>query len=198
MKTRVWILTANFALIFCVSATAAEAPEAAQPGIFSGSMADSIWTVIAFVILVLVLGKFAWRPLLEGLKAREERIRQEVTTAENARKQAEKTLQEYNSRMERLEQQGRQITEKAAKEAEKLAKEIAEKARLEAVSLKQRAQSDIEAAHKSAKDQLWDEVGDIMLALGNRVMGRMITDEDNQRLIREAVEKLKSEQLPQG
>ena len=168
------------------------------PDIFSGSLGDSVWTVIAFVLLVVVLGKLAWKPLLTGLKDREDRIRLEITTAENARKQAEKTLAEYNSRVEQLEQQGRQMTEEAVREAQQQGRDIAEKARQESLAIKQKAQSDIDAAHDAAKNRLWEETGDIVLALSSRVLGRTITDDDNQRLIREAVEKLKGGQCDAG
>lgn len=196
MKTLRWIQAAIIVMAICPCAIGAE--ETSQQGIFSGSLADSLWAVIAFTILVIILGKLAWKPLLAGLKAREDRIREEIMTAENARKQAEKTLAEYNSRVEQLEQQGRQITEKAAKEAEKLGREIAEKARQESLELKQKAQSDIESAHAAAKERLWDETGDIVLAISSRVLGRTITDDDNQRLVRDAVEKLKSSHASQG
>jgi len=199
MKTRMWILFAVFVTIASGVALASEGEaEASQPGIFSGSLADSIWTVVTFVILVIVLGKFAWKPLLSGLREREERIRLEITSAENARKQAEKTLADYNGRVEQLEQKARQMTEDAAREANRLGHEIAEKARQESLAIKQKAQSDIDAAHEVAKDRLWEETGDIVLALSSRVLGRTITDDDNQRLIREAVEKLKGGQVAQG
>jgi F-type H+-transporting ATPase subunit b len=183
----------------CSAAWASEAEEIAmKKGIFSGSLADAIWTVVAFGILVAALGKFAWRPLLNGLKEREERIRLEIQGAENARRQAEKTLAEYNSRVEQIEHRARQITEKAEKEAQKAAREIAEKARQEALELKQKVQSDIDAAHATAKEQLWYEAGDIVLAIGGKILGRTITNEDNQRFIRDAVEKLKSGEMTQG
>jgi F-type H+-transporting ATPase subunit b len=196
------IKTATIILIHCCLCSGVWASEAEQiateKGIFSGSFGDAIWTVIAFGLLVLVLSRLAWKPLLEGLRAREERIRLEITTAENARRQAEKTLAEYNGRIEQLEQQGRQITEEAAREAHKQGREIAENARQESLAIKQKAQNDIEAAHSAAKEQLWEEAGDIVLALGSKILGRAITDDDNQRLIRDAVDKLKSGQITQG
>jgi F-type H+-transporting ATPase subunit b len=185
--------------VLCTAAMASEGEGAASgQDIFSGSIADSIWTVIAFVLLVVVVGKLAWKPLLNGLKDREDRIRLEITAAENARKQAEKTLAEYNSRIEQLEQKARQMTEEATREAHRLGQEIAEKARQESMAIKQKAQDDIDAAHAAAKDRLWEETGDIVLALSSRVLSRTITDDDNQRLIREAVEKLKGGQVTQG
>jgi F-type H+-transporting ATPase subunit b len=195
IKAMVVILT----IVLCSAAIASEGEAAAsQEGVFSGSLADSLWTVIAFVLLVVVVGKLAWKPLLNGLKDREDRIRLEIQAAENARKQAEKTLAEYNSRIEQLEQKARQMTEEATREAHRLGQEIAEKARQESMAIKQKAQSDIDAAHAAAKDRLWEETGDIVLALSSRVLSRTITDDDNQRLIREAVEKLKGGQVAQG
>jgi F-type H+-transporting ATPase subunit b len=194
-----WILSVVFVAVVCGAVSASEGEGAAsQPGIFSGSLGDSIWTVVSFVLLVTVLGTFAWKPLIAGLKDREERIRQEISSAENARKQAEKTLADYNGRVEQLEQKSRQMTEDAAREAHRLGREIAEKARQESLAIKQKAQSDIDAAHAVARDRLWEETGDIVLALSSRVLGRTVTDDDNQRLIREAVEKLKGGQLAQG
>jgi F-type H+-transporting ATPase subunit b len=201
MKKPMWITATLFIFIIassCAPAIAAENAGAEKQGIFSGSIADAIWTVIAFSMLVAALGKLAWKPLLAGLKAREERIRNEILTAENSRKQADKTLNEYNSRLEQLHQQARQISEEAARKAQKEADKIAENARQEALSLKQKAQSDIEAAHQAAKERLWDESGDIVLALGGHILGRTISNEDNQRLIREAVEKLKGTRVAQG
>jgi F-type H+-transporting ATPase subunit b len=185
--------------VLCTTAMASEGEVAASgQDIFSGSLADSIWTVIAFVLLVVVVGKLAWKPLLAGLKDREDRIRLEITSAENARKQAEKTLADYNSRVEQLEQKARQMTEEAAREAHRQGQEIAEKARQESLAIKQKAQSDIDAAHEAAKERLWEETGDIVLALSSRVLSRTITDDDNRRLISEAVEKLKGGQAAQG
>ncbi|MDO8302453.1 MAG: F0F1 ATP synthase subunit B, partial [Sedimentisphaerales bacterium] len=172
MKTRMWILSVVFVAVACGAVSASEGEAgAAQPGIFSGSIGDSLWTVVAFVILVTVLGKLAWKPLINGLKDREDSIRLEITSAENARKQAEKTLADYNSRVEQLEQKARQMTEDAGREAHRLGHEIAEKARQESLAIKQKAQSDIDAAHAAAKEKLWEETGDIVLALSSRVLG---------------------------
>jgi len=61
----------------CVMASEAEGP--ADQGLFSGELGESIWTVVAFTALVLILGRFAWRPLLASLKAREDHIQARST-----------------------------------------------------------------------------------------------------------------------
>lgn len=103
-------------IILCMPVFAAEGELAAErPGIFSGSIADAIWTVIAFVILVSVLGKLAWKPLLAGLKAREERIRQEIMNAENARHLADKALADYNRRLSNCSSRHGRLPKKRSK-----------------------------------------------------------------------------------
>ena len=82
-------------LSVCANALPSEAnagDSGTDRGIFSGTFADAIWTVAAFVVLLVVLGKFAWRPLLNALKDREQRIKQQLDAAERTRKQAEAML----------------------------------------------------------------------------------------------------------
>src|SRR5438270_12138271 len=87
---------------------AAEAGGEAQPssplyevnqGLISG-----IVTIVVFLVLVAVLGKYAWGPILSGLKAREEKIRKEIADAEATRAKAEATLREYSQQLATAEQ----------------------------------------------------------------------------------------------
>lgn len=158
-----------------------------EKGIFSGSFADAVWTVIAFVVLLVVLGRLAWRPLLNSLKAREDHIKQQLDDAESTRKQAEAVLDEYK-------QQGLQIVEKAAEQARQQQHVLVEKATQEAIAMKHKVQADIEYAQLAASQQLWRYAGDMLLSISSEILGRAVTHEDNQRLISEAVEKLKENQ----
>jgi F-type H+-transporting ATPase subunit b len=158
-----------------------------EKGIFSGSFADAIWTVAAFVVLLVVLGKFAWRPLLNALKDREQRIKQQLDAAENTRKQAEAMLDGYK-------QQGLHVIEKATEHAHQQEKALVEKATQEVIAMKRKANADIEYARLAASQQLWDQAGDMLLSISSEILGRAITHEDNQRLICEAIEKLLEEE----
>lgn len=171
-------------LFICADAMAAENQAQGGGSIFSGSFAESLWTVIAFVVLVLVLGKFAWKPMLKALKDRQEHIKGQIEAAEHAHKQAEKMREE-------IEQRRLQILQDAADRAQKHEQESAETARKKASEMRQQATQDIERAHAAAEDRLWEQAGDIMLVLGKQVLGRTIADEDNQRLIHDAINELK-------
>lgn len=176
-----------FLIVFfiCSVAMASETNGAAtEQNIFSGSFADALWTVVAFVLLVAVLGKFAWKPLLKGLQARQKYIQEQIETAEDARKKAEKLLEERK-------QQALQIITEATKQAQKETQELTEKTRQDVSEIRRRAQEDIKHARTAASEQLWKEAGDIVEALGGEVLGRTVTVQDNQRLVDDAINKLR-------
>jgi F-type H+-transporting ATPase subunit b len=165
-----------------------ETTQGGQENIFSGGFADALWTVIAFTLLLAVLTICAWKPILKGLKQRQDHIENEIKSAEGTRKQAEDILQDYKQR-------GHRIIEDATAAAQQSQRELIEETRKETQLIKTRAQDDVRHAMISASEHLWNEAADMMLLLGNEVLGRTITAEDNERLIREAIEKIKTSRI---
>lgn len=165
---------------------AAPEGEAVAPegGLFSGTFGDSLWTVVAFVVLLLVLGKFAWKPLLNALIARQNHIEHELQAAEGSRLRAEKMLGDY-------EQKGVTVLRQATEQAQRQLQEAAEKARQEALAIRRRAQEEIESARLAAVEELWRQAGDIIQRVGSDVLERALTEQDNQRLIDEAVTRIR-------
>jgi F-type H+-transporting ATPase subunit b len=171
-------------LFVWIEVLAIEAEEAAEQGLFSGTFADALWTVLAFVVLLVVLGRVAWKPMLERLKARELYIQQQIEAANNARQQASNLLDEYK-------QQRAKILKDANDEAQQRQEELLERASQEIRSIKQEAQEDIGYARTRALEQLWNEAGAMVLALSREVLGREVTQDDNKHLIRDAVEQIR-------
>jgi len=159
---------------------------AEEKSIFSGTFADSLWTLVAFFLLLLALSKVAWKPLLKQLQSREDYIKQQIEAAENTRKHAEELLDQYK-------QQGVQIVNKLTAQAQLLEKEMIDKASQQTVQMKRQAQADIEYARVAASQQMWQEAEDMLLALSSEIVGRAVTHEDNLRLLCESIEKLKRE-----
>jgi F-type H+-transporting ATPase subunit b len=180
------ILIAFLITFFVCSAVPASegGPAATEQGIFNGSFAEAVWTVLAFVVLLIVLGKFAWKPMLKALKDREEHIKQQIESAETARKLAEEMRED-------IEQRRLQILQEAADRAQKHEQELIEAAHRKVSEIRHKATKDIEKARAAAEDRLWEQAGDIMLLLGEKVLGRTIADEDNQQLIHDAIDELK-------
>lgn len=167
-----------------VGVLAVEAEGAAEQGLFSGSFADAIWTVLAFVVLLIVLGRLAWKPMLERLKSRELYIQQQIDAANDARQKALDLLDQYK-------QQRTKILKDATDEALQRQRELLDKASQEIRAIKQEAQEDIGYARARALEQLWSEAGEMVLALSREVLGRQVTLDDNQHLIRDAVEQIR-------
>jgi F-type H+-transporting ATPase subunit b len=170
--------------------TAAES-EAGKPSVFEGHLGESVWAIIWFTILLIVLWKFAWKPLLAGLAGRQQYIEKQITDAEKTRAEARKVLDEYGAKLADAERQGRLIISDRVKDAEKLAKEVQQKNQADVEQMKQRAQADLDRDKIEAEEQLWTQAGDIILRLGTEVFGKNLNDEDNQKLINEAIARLR-------
>ena len=185
MRKQIFITITVMLMAALPAVASEETSHGEQENIFSGSFADALWTVIAFVLLLAVLLKFAWKPILTGLKARQDHIENEIKTAEGTRKQAEDTLQDYKQR-------GLRIIEDATAAAQQSQRELIDETRKETELIKTRAQDDIRHAMTAASDRLWNDASDMLLLLGKEVLGRTLTPQDNERLIREAVEKMRT------
>ncbi len=169
-----------------VQVLAVEAEEPAAQGLFSGTFADALWTVLAFVVLMVVLGRLAWKPMLERLKSRELHIQQQIEAANDAHQQALNLLEQYK-------QQRTKILKDAADEAQQHHQELLEKAGQEIRAIKQEAQDDIGYARARALEQLWNEAGAMVLSLSREVLGREVTQDDNKHLIRDAIEQIRQD-----
>src|SRR5208282_5518349 len=88
--------------------------------LFTPDVGLMVWTVLTFVLLLLILGKFGWKPLIESIKTRERYLQEERETAENARKEALRIQADLEARLAGLESKSQEIMAKAVKEAEAL------------------------------------------------------------------------------
>jgi F-type H+-transporting ATPase subunit b len=179
------VTTVLAVLLVSASASAAQTEQAREQGLFSGSFADAVWTVAAFVAVLVILSKVAWKPMVERLNARERHIQQQIDAANNARQQAEKLLDEYK-------QQGTRIIKDAADQAQQRQEELLHRARREVLAIKQKTQDDIEYARSAALEQLWAEAAGMISALSREVLGRTVSAEDNHRLTQDAIGQMKT------
>ncbi len=162
-----------------------------EPSPFSGSLADAVWTVVSFVALLLVLWRLAWKPVLAGLTARQEFIEKQLKDAEGTHEEARQVLSEYQDKLANAEREGKGIIAAHRSEGEKEAGRIIDEAGKEADSLRVRLEMDLERARKQAESELLDEAGGIVLRLGEEILGRALNDEDHEKLINQAIERIR-------
>lgn len=162
--------------------------------LFGGNFGESIWTLVAFAVLLLALSKFAWKPMLAGLQGRHDYIEKQISDADKIRKDAEETLAQYHEKLAGIDKEGKAIVAEYSRKAELKSKESLEKTQKELEAMKLKAQIDIAHQHTEAKSEFWHQAGAIVLRLGKQVLSRAMTHEDNQHLIDDAIRRLKMEE----
>ncbi len=171
----------------------AESEESSPFQLFGGWSGEYIWALVWFGVLLLVLRKFAWKPMLAGLTNRTEHIEKQIADAEKSKTEAQKVLEEYGAKLADAERQGRTIITARTKEAEQQAREVSRQNQKEIETMKLRAQAELERERISAEDELWQQAGGIVQKLGEEVFGKTLDDQDNQKLIDEAIARLKDQ-----
>ena len=182
--------------LWAMPVLAAEEAAAEEPrsSVFEGYYGEAVWTLVWFFVLLGVLWKFAWKPLLAGLTGRQEYIEKQISDAEKTRGEAKKVLDEYHAKLGDAERQGREIISTRVKDAEKQAKEVVRENQKEIEQMKVRADVELQRDQIEAEEQLWKEAGDIVRKLGEEVFGKTLDEKDNQKLIDEAIARLRDQE----
>lgn len=169
-----------------------ESPAGGEGGIniFAGGWGMAIWTLLFFGILLFVLRKWAWGPILSGLQKREEHIRKTIEEAEHARKQAEESLKQYQEQMAAAKKEAEAIMSQGRQDAEKLSQQMKEAAQQEAWSLRQQATRDIESARDQALRSLQQQTVDLAKEMAGRILERNLTVDDHQKLLQESLSQM--------
>jgi F-type H+-transporting ATPase subunit b len=157
---------------------------------FAGDLGVALWTLVIFGLVVFVLGKFAWGPLLGALQGREKFIHESLAEARSEREAAAAQLAEVEERLANARAEASEILEEGQKAAIRLRAELEEKARQEAESMVSRARQEIQLARESAVKDLYTRSAGLVTELTERVVRRELTTADHERLIAEAVEEL--------
>ena len=153
---------------------------------------QSLWVVIIFIVLLAVLYPTAWKNILAGLKAREERIRKDIAEAEAARSRAEATLKEYNAQLATAENKVRQMISDAVSQGEKLAAGIRMQAQQESEEIKQRATREIDAARKAALAEIYARAAELSTSIAEKILKRNINPDDQRDLVKQGLAQLET------
>ncbi len=166
---------------------------AGQPNILEAQAPLAIWTVVVFVVLLTVLGKYAWKPLLKALEAREEHLLHVLHDTEKARNDAERLLVENQKQLANAAEQARAVLEQARRDAEAAADTIVKKAQAEAEASRERAEREIATAKDQALDEIWTKTADLAVSVAGKVLVKELTPDDHRRLLDVAVAQLPSQ-----
>ena len=181
------LLIVAFLALTALPIHAAEA-EALSP--FAGNLGNAIWTLAIFVIVVIVLGKFAWGPVLGLLQQREEFIHRALADAKHDRDAAEASLKEYAAKLQSAHVEAATLIEEARRDAERLREEVRQRAKGEADKMISNAQRQIQLETGRALEQIRREAVDLSVMIASKIIQRNLTKADNEKLIDEALKQV--------
>ncbi len=142
-----------------------------------------IWTIITFVLLLILLKKFAWKPLLEALQRREESVRNSIERAERAKQEAERLLEENRKQLERAGHEGQRILNENRALAEKLKEEIVDKANQQSRHMVEQARQEIERDKEAALIQLRGEVATLAVQAAGKILDETLDEHKHRKLV---------------
>jgi F-type H+-transporting ATPase subunit b len=153
---------------------------------------EIVWGTISFLILFVLMAKFALPAVRKSMDARTERIRGDLDQAERAKTDAEGLLTEYQRQLADAKSEANRIIEEARQQAEKVKADVVASATSEVNEMKTRAAADIDAARAAAVAQLQGQVGSLAIELAEKVVERNLDRETNQRLIESFIQRVGS------
>jgi len=177
-----------------LAARAADSVEggAAKPGLLDFDPVSIAWVLIIFIILLVILYKAAWKNVLAGLTAREQRIRNDIAQAEEARRKAEETLAKYNKQLADTEASVRDLLDKARLDAEQIANGVRARAQEDAQGIREKAEQDIERAKKDAIAQIYDQAAVLATNVAEKILRRNLNPDDQRDLVTRSLDQLQS------
>ncbi len=201
-KRSIWRVTA-FVVVLLLAPSLAIAAEGhgeadahgdahGSPSIWAGDFGNVIWTLVIFLTVVYILGRYAWGPLLNALKNREDFIRESIEEARKEREEAQRLLQEYTEQLNKAREEASAICDEGRRDAEELRRKIESQARTEADNMIKRARREIEVAHQDAIKNIYDMTADLATQVAARILAEEIDADKHRDLVASSLEEIRS------
>jgi F-type H+-transporting ATPase subunit b len=142
-----------------------------------------IWTIITFMVVLVILKIAVWPTLLSALEEREQRIAAALEGAEKARDEAQAILEEHRQKLAEADAEGRNIVLQAREAAEKTQQEIVGKAQAEAQQALEQARRSIDSEKRAAIEELRRHVADLAVQAAGAIIEANLDDERNRKLV---------------
>jgi len=156
-----------------------------DPGLF-------IWTILTFLVLVTILAKFAWKPLLEALESRQALIRKSLDDAAQAKQDLERLSHEAAQIVSKARVDADAVIARSQTDADRLREEMKQKAKADADVIVKSAERQIQLETNRALQQIRLEAVDLSVMIASKLIQRNLTKEDNEKLIDDALRQVES------
>ena len=162
--------------------------ELEAPGSIAADMA--IYTLVVFILMVVILRVAAWNPIKKALDDREQGIIDHIADARRSAEKAERLLEEYEVKIAAAAQEANEIVAEGRRDAEATKDRIVEEAREAATAERDRALNDIEIAKNAALQDVAEKSADIAVALAGKIVNKELNASDHQALIKETLDNI--------
>ena len=153
---------------------------------------ELIWGTISFVVLFVLLWKFAWPGLKKGMDTRTERIRDDLAAADTAKSEADQVLDEYRAQLADARNESARIIEEARQQADALRRDQEQRLQSELTGMRERAAADVEAAKAQAVADLRREVTSLAINAAEVIVQRNLDRPTQEQLVENYIAQLAS------
>jgi F-type H+-transporting ATPase subunit b len=150
------------------------------------------WTVVNFAILVFLLAKFAWKPVISALEAREKKITDDVQSAQQAKDEAQKIKEELQANLDDIGRKSAAKLQEASALGESERQRILDEAKTSAQSMIKQAQEQISAQTQKALDSARKDIVDLTMLAVQKVIGKSADENTSSKLVEDLLKDIKS------
>jgi F-type H+-transporting ATPase subunit b len=169
--------------LFAFVALVVSETEGGGGGLLSVNGGLAFWTVLTFLLLLFLLSKFAWKPILSSLKQREDAIKDSLDQAEKAKDEAKQILAENQNSLAKAEEESKKIIEQSRVFAENLKEQLLKDSKEQAQKLVSDATSEIERKKNAAFDELKNQIADISIQAAEKILKENLDADKNKKLV---------------
>jgi len=155
-----------------------------------------IWTIATFLVLVGLLAKFAWRPLLAALEQRQDAIRKSLDDVRQAKQDLERVHADSAKILAQARTEADSIVSATRADVNAFREEMRQKARAEADGIVKNAERQIEQETARALQQIRHEAVDLSVSIASKLLQRNVSKDDNARLIEDAFKQIEATERP--
>jgi F-type H+-transporting ATPase subunit b len=176
----------------------ASAPDAADAGgglgqaLITPQLGTFFWTLVTFLVFLAILGRYAWRPLLDALRAREQSIADTIDQARREREQAEALLREHQAIVVEARRERAEALAQGQRDAEKVKAEILEEARRQREHLLRQTEEQVGAALRQARSELRGYAADLAIQAAGKLLARNLDDATQRQVVEDHLREIEA------
>ncbi|MFQ5653470.1 MAG: F0F1 ATP synthase subunit B [Planctomycetota bacterium] len=177
------------ALSLFAAAQHGDTEAAPKPGLMDPVAPVFVWSIIVFLVVLTILWKTAWGPLLRALDQRVARIRESLEAAQRAREEGARLAADHEKLMARARKEATDIVEEGKRDAHVVKDGIVADARKEAQDIANRAKAEITRAKDNAVHEIHERAVDLSITIAEKLIRRSLSSEDHEDLVKDAIDR---------